>query len=182
MGKILEWCANKVKLYGVKKFSICVGAIICFLLFLHFLWGLEKDVNVESMGMGTTLSEPRELSVIRTGKISDGFSLMSISKDLASGISSETEVMSTFDELLSLSKDVNTKKEKLVIPDKAGYSELGDMELYMWKRSGKHFLTGAEFSEIHVVFLYGGQYIEGSMDANLANVALGTNLQVGKLN
>jgi hypothetical protein len=52
----------------------------------------------------------------------------------------------------------------------------------MWKRTGKHFLTGAEFSETQVIFLYAGQYIEGSMDVNLANVALGTNFQAGKLN
>ena len=48
--------------------------------------------------------------------------------ELVLGISSETEATSTFDELLRLSKDVSSKKEKLKIPERAGYSEFGGME------------------------------------------------------
>jgi hypothetical protein len=51
--------------------------------------------------------------------------------ELVLGISSETEAISSFDELLSLSKKVSSKKEKLKIPERAEYSEFGGMELYV---------------------------------------------------
>lgn len=174
---ILNWLINKIEVYGIKKCFIFVVAALASISIVIVLWSLEKDVEIEPLVMATsTLSDAREISVIRRGKISDGYSIGSLSHDLISGINSNTEAISSFEELLSASDSAKTKKEKLLIPKGAGYCELGGLGLYTWKKTGKHFLTGVEFAEIHAVYLYEGQYIEASLEANMG---FGASVQTG---
>lgn len=177
MVKVLDWLGDKLRTHGLKKCILFFVAVAASLSAIIILWSLEKDVKVAPyVEATTTLSNSREISVIRRTKLNDGYSLSSISKDLISGISSKAEVISVFDEVISAGDNVRTKKEKMIIPKGAGYTEFAGIGIYNWKRTGKHFLTGTEFSEIHAVYLYEGQYIKASL---MANMGFNADIQTG---
>ena len=178
--KILMWITEKVKDYGIKKVSLVVGVIIVIAYIFSKLWGIEKDVVIRPYAItDQSLSEDVRIEVTRTGKISDGYSLASVTTELLSGVSSEVELISTFNDLQEVSEQVRTKKETLIIPSGAGWCSMGEIKLYMWTRTGKHFLTEQEFSEIHMVVLCDGSYMSVSMDSNLANIAFGVSIETG---
>ena len=171
---------RKISDLGVKRCLYILIGVVVVILVIRFAWGLEKNVKISPIVQTTSiLDETKIIKVTRTMKSSDGFSLGSISSDVISGISNEAETISAFNKLVSACDDASTKKENLKIPSGAGFSDFGGIGIYIWKKTGQHFITGVDFQEIHAVILFNGQYIEAQFFSKIQNLSMGAEIQGG---
>ena len=166
---LLKWIEkqleNLLEHYGFKKCIIgtmIIGTTVMHLLILfNLLWNMETDISVNPIiSMQEVLQEDKEVLVTRTNEMSEGISISSLSVDVISSISSEAEAITLFNDLAEACHSVSQKDKVIVLPKGAGEILFEKIGVYTWTRSGKHFLSDKEFSEIHVVLFMEEQYIE----------------------
>lgn len=169
-----------VKRIGTKNFFLGVGIIVICFGIISFLWKLEKNVAVKPiLDSGNIVEEEKKIEVIRMTKAGDGFSAISFTTDFISGISSETETINAFNELVSACKDSSKKKQTILIPQGAGFTDFGGIGIYTWVKTGRHLLTGSDFSEMQAIIFFEGQYASISFHAKLSSISMGVDIETG---
>lgn len=179
---LIEIIKDFIEEKGWEKVLLFFSIILFVILGIVALWGLEKNVTITHMeGISETVTEDIVINVVRQAKAEDGFSAVSMATDMLSGLNTKVDTINEFNNLISACDNVRDKKQQLEIPKGAGYAGLAGIEIYEWTKKGQHFLTGAEFSEIHYIMIYSGQYIHCSMHGSIANISLGANLECGEI-
>lgn len=65
-----------------------------------------------------------------------------------------------FNNLAVACENITPTEDIIFLPHRAGKISFGEIDVYSWNKTDKHFLSNKRFSEIHVVLFVGDQYIE----------------------
>jgi len=166
------------------KFKICL-AIVIIVIVSFFICNLENKNSIvvkPLMNTGDQLLENRELKVTRTGIYSDGFLMSSSLISMVTSMSSKTEWLNTYNELLEKCNDAHKQKKELNIPKGAGFIDAGGIKIYTWKKTGEKLITHAKFGEIKVILLCGNSYIAAGWEVSEFNMYYNIGIETGTVN